>query len=398
MKILKLFFILVSSQISSLTTYKITINQNPDNLATASSYFVQKTYLPILLHVTIVKAISPENSRQFSDTFTSFIKNFSRKFTFQLEDASTLKPTTDRRRSNLMFIDTLASFNAICTQINHHNFKMRKLFTVISIAPLTESEMNTIFDCFMDRLVIDANIIAPDANDTVSLFTFFPYRSAVECGNRSPIKINSFSNGRWSHEKFYYRRSNDLMGCPLHIGAAAVAAEPAVMLKKGSSGALKLTGIEKDVFMELAHRLNFTANFLIYNESVGSVYENGTGKGVLLKVLKNEVDAAIGFASLQYERTMFMSETKAYAMHSMAMISKLMTMFMVNAKFMISYCKNLNLIQFQREKNTVTWRSCSDPSPSRSGPSSSRSSQQHQFSPSFSRNSRQSSTLSSAVP
>lgn len=300
-----------------------------NDLAIGLSAYIEKVYLKQQSQLTVIKSLKPESSPKFSDLFVTIIQNLRKEYTVQIEDAATAKPLgSHRRRSNVFFIDSLESFRKILPILNYANFKMRKLFTVVSINSLTHDEMSEIFKLFNDRLIVTVNLISQDANKIVNLFTFNPNRSLLDCANTNPIKINSF-DGNWESDKFEYRKTNDMNGCPLRIGAAAVAAEPAVMHRNKSNGETELLGIEKDIFVELARRLNFTPNFIIYFESVGSIYDNGSANGVLGRVLKNEADVAIGFVSLQLLRTIVLSETSYYSMHSLAMISKLINKLVI---------------------------------------------------------------------
>lgn len=92
------------------------------------------------------------------------------------------------------------------------------------------------------------------------------------------------------------------------------------MTRYDSTGNIEVYGSEKDILVELSEKLNFKATFKIDGEFPGFVFENGTATGPLGKVINGECDVAIGYISLQYLRTLFFSETKAYTIIPLVMI------------------------------------------------------------------------------
>lgn len=293
----------------------------------AVSSIAKTVYIKNQKHVSISYSIEYRNIDMFSDILSGVTKKLEKRMTLQIESVKSVKPTIQRRFSNIIFIDSTESLKVLHNKLGYENFKMRKLFSVVAIKKLKIDEMIHIFNFFFVRLILNVNILVlmEENEKYFTLYTYFPFSNNL-CNNTFPHEINKFYTGTklWENNKFIYQKSRNLERCPLKIGTAVLANEPAIIFKNLSlNGVLELYGIEKDIFQELSLRLNFTPNFKAHFQPIGQVFENGNGSGVLQNVLTNDEDVAIGFSSLQYIRTIFLSETKFYAMHDLVLVGKL---------------------------------------------------------------------------
>lgn len=273
----------------------------------------------------IVTSVSEDNRSKLSEVLEVSLKPLENSIAASIEDVKFLKPIKNRRRSsNIFIVDSIENFDKICQHVNYDNFKMRKLFTVVSIVILSDKEMKNIFDCFMSRLVVSVNILSLDESHSLNLFTFFPFREGVECKNTNLVKINSFDAtlNAWENENFLPKKSRNLQNCPLVVGVAAKSTEPAIIINYDSKGKRIISGIEYEIFAELSKRLNFDLKLEIFNESVGAIFPNGTGNGVLVRTLRKEVEVTLGLVSLQLSRTLIFSETSYYSMHALGLIGE----------------------------------------------------------------------------
>jgi len=314
---------------SPLEPYKFqinTINSLDKTLGLSIAEIGKNYYLKNQTHINIVKSIKSENLDAFFDVIDTLISTFKiENIAFQIENAKLLNATDTKRTSNMLFIDSVESFNIFLKILNSAYFKVGKVITIISIKELTISDMKIIFDLLFKQYFVGVNILTTDSNKTVNLYTFFPFEDFLNCSNTNPIKISTFdaSSGKWSNSNnFYNRKTNDLMRCSIRIGTAATSSEPGILFRKYANGEIKIYGVEKEIFDIFAIKLNFTADYIPYFNGVGSIYPNGTGFGVLGNILNNDVDIGIGFVSLQYIRTLFLSVSHYYRIDALMLVGK----------------------------------------------------------------------------
>jgi hypothetical protein len=311
---LKEFFIifclwLCSKSIKSSSGHDIKI------IAESLTEIVKKVYLS-KGNLEITTAVDEKNSHELFDVLSECLRNFE-DLTVTIEKIENVKPLRDRRRtSNIFIIDSVKSFKKICEKINYDNFKMRKLFTVVNLKVSTENEIQEIFDCFMSKLIVNVNVL-----NFSDLFTFFPFSNENSCKSTKPIKINEFDK-KWKNSNFQFKKSKNMKNCPLKIGVAVLSTQPGIILTKFPNKTDEVSGVEKEIFDEFSKRLNFKADYKIFNTSVGKVFPNGTGTDTLGAAIDNKIDVAIGFISLQLIRTFFLSQTIHYDMHAMGLVGE----------------------------------------------------------------------------
>lgn len=294
-------------------------------IANGLSCIMRKFYSTRGSHLNIMTSVGDENRSKLNEVLEISLKSLGNSVTASIEDVKFLTLVKRRRRySNIFIVDSIENFDKICQHVNYDNFKMRKLFTVVSIVHLSEEEMKHIFDCFMSRLIVSVNILALDKSHSLNLFTFFPFSEGEGCRNTNLVKINSFhaSKNEWENQHFHPKKSRNFHNCPLVVGIALKSTEPAVIIDYDSTGKPVVSGVELEIFAELSKRLNFDLKLKIFNESVGQINANGTGNGVLGRTFRKEVEVTLGLVSLQLVRTLVLSETSYYSMHALGLISE----------------------------------------------------------------------------
>ena len=315
---------------SPLETYVFqldTVNSFDKILGLSVTEIAKNYYLKNSSHLNMIHSIKKGNHYKFIDVMDTLIFTFkSDETTFQIEDSETIHQTIDTKRSsNMLFIDSVKSFKKILKVLNSAYFKVGKVITIISIKELTISEMEMIFSLLFKQNLVSVNILSTNIARTVNLYTFFPFKDYSNCKDTTPIIISTFdiNSLKWSNSNnFYNRKTNNLMSCPIRIGAAAVSSEPGIMSRKLENGELEIYGVEKDIFDEFSTKINFTIDYVPYFNGVGSVYPNGTGFGVLGNVLNNDIDIGIGFVSLQYTRTLFLGVSHYYRIDTLMLVGK----------------------------------------------------------------------------
>lgn len=315
---LKEFFIIFCLSIFLVNSINLTTPTTNEGgaeiIANGLSDIMRKIYAKKGSNLFIIQSVN--DRYKLNDVLGLSIKLIDSTLSVMIEDVEKLKPLKNRKRNmNIFFFDSVENFNKICQFVRFDYFKMRKLFTLIAIEKLTENEMEEIFRCFMDRLVVNVDLLTLSDNK-LDLFTFFPFRNDAECGNTKIVKINSF-NGTWETSHFHPKKSKNFHKCPIVAGVAGKSTEPAIFVNNG-----KVSGVEMEIFEELAKRFNFELKVKVFNESVGKMYDNGTGNGVLARVVRNEADVCLGLTSLQPIRTKFLTETTLYDIHALGIIGE----------------------------------------------------------------------------
>ncbi|XP_070496609.1 uncharacterized protein [Chironomus tepperi] len=314
---------LLASPLETFNFQLNTINPVDKTLGLSVTEIAKDYYLKSNSYLNIVKSIKPENLNEFIDVMDTIISTLKvYEIAYQFEDTKTIHQAINTKRSaNLVFIDSVESFNRILKVLNSAYFNIGKVITIISFKELAILEMEKMFNLLFKQQLLSVNILT-NFNKTINLYTFLPFRDYLNCENTTPFIISTFDgySGKWNSNNFYKRKASDLMKCPLRIGTAAVSSEPGIMFRKLGNGKIEIYGVEKDIFDELSVRLNFTTDYVPYFNGVGTVYPNGTGIGVLGNVLRNEIEVGIGFVSLQYIRTLFLSVTHYYRIDTLMLV------------------------------------------------------------------------------
>lgn len=272
-------------------------------------------------NLNIIRAVDKLNEFWLGDIISIILKTVENsKMEVTIEDYFVVKQMKDRKRwSVFIFIDSLGSFEKFYPKLSSNSFKFRRFTTVVAIKSLSDDNVETIFKMFWKLLIKNVNLVMRNSsNDIVELFTFIPFQVG-KCGDSKPKKINSFET-KWESQAFHLRKVDNFYQCPIVIGAASGSSEPAVMGRLDSKGQVELYGVEIDIFKELGRIFNFKPMFEAHGVFPGLVFENGTATGLMRKAIDGEVDAAIGLISLQLTRTLFLSDSKAYATIPLAMI------------------------------------------------------------------------------
>jgi hypothetical protein len=299
---------------------KSSINYATNKLLVKSlTQLLENYYIAEGSNLRFVTSVENKNLNELKD-FLEAVLTSNKKFPYVIQEVKAFKPLKDTKRSNFFIIDSVESLEKIYEKLNERKFKIRKLVTILSLINLNEDEIQEIFDYFTDRLMVNINILNPKKN-SVDLFTFFPFSNENPCGSTKPVKINSF-NEKWQNKIFFYEKSKNLFGCPLKIGVAALSTEPGIIVTKHPNNTFDLSGVEKEIFDEFSKRLNFKADYQIFQSQVGVAYENGTGSGVLGKLVNDEIDVALGLISFQLNRVRVFSESWYYDMHKLSIVGE----------------------------------------------------------------------------
>lgn len=314
---IKEFFIIFCLWVWLTKSFNITSGRE-ELIAESLSKLIKKVYPLKGFNVRFVTSVNNENVHKLNEVLSMTIPALDAEFPFIIQTIESLKPLKDNKRVNFFMVDSFESFKVIFLKLDRLKFRMRKLATIVALNPLSENEIQEIFNYCKTRFMIYMDVLTPNEN-SMDLFTYFPFSENNPCGCTKPVKVNSF-NSKWEKENIKYKKSRNMHGCPLKIGAAALSTEPGVIVTNTSEGYFELTGIEKEIFDEFSKRLNFKADYQIFQSQVGKVFENDTGTGVLGKVLSNDIEVAIGLISLQMGRVRYFTESWYYTMAALSIV------------------------------------------------------------------------------
>lgn len=231
-------------------------------------------------HFHVVNAAGSENLYENNDIIKHFIKVT--KSIVQIENVEGISRNQQHKRySSVIFVDSFDSLLKFLSKLSSKNFKFRRFFLIVLTKEFTLDEMEKSFEHFWRISIKNVDLIVRQSNSEVNLFTYLPFNKFNKCGDTPPVKINSYdeSTGEWKTDKFYPIKVSNLHKCPLIIGCAVGTAQPWLINEKLPNGSVLLTGIEKDIFVEISLQMNFEPKFEIHGKSPGSVYENGTATG-----------------------------------------------------------------------------------------------------------------------
>jgi hypothetical protein len=256
-------------------------NQEKSHLIQAVVRIVHGFYSFNGSYFHVVNAAGEENLKETNDVIDGVVKLSSA--VVQVEDVCGILRRQERKRySVLVFIDSFKSFLKFLEKFSTKNFKFRRYFTVVLTREIEILEVAEIFDYFWYLSIKYVNLVMRhDSGGEIDLFTFFPFNEFNKCGDTTPVKINSFDKNtdEWKTDDFHPHKVKNLHKCPLVIGCAVGTAQPWLIDDMLPNGKVKLSGIEKDIFMEIAQHMNFRTKFEVHGKSPGSVFENGSATG-----------------------------------------------------------------------------------------------------------------------
>ena len=277
-KISLVFLLTVST--SNCTNYFCfkNIKETDENLLMTKAVvkIIQDFYISHGSYCHVISSVSRKNHNKLNDLITEVMKVT--KTVVQIENVEkNLTSQVRKRYSVLVFADSMESFLKFHSKLSSNDFKFRRFFTVVMTDERPLSEVEKIFDLFWKLSIKNVNLILRHNSGDIDLFTYFPFTKTKKCGETTAVKINNFNKdlGGWNSKSFHPVKVKNLQKCQIIIGCAVGTAQPWLINDKDK----EISGIEKDIFMELSKYLNFDPKFENHGTSPGSVFENGSATG-----------------------------------------------------------------------------------------------------------------------
>lgn len=148
------------------------------------------------------------------------------------------------------------------------------------------SNLERIFARLFALQVIDVNVLMLDNEDTLQIYTYFPFKK-TDCESLQAEIYMSFEQMKdieSSLKIFYPNKIENMYACPVKV--ALINFPPYITFNTMANDSIpyNIEGSEGNILQVLADSLNFTLRLTdnIYN--IGSVFENGTSNGTIKPV------------------------------------------------------------------------------------------------------------------
>ncbi|XP_045772350.1 uncharacterized protein LOC123872211 [Maniola jurtina] len=191
-------------------------------------------------------------------------------------------------------------FEYFLKMINHVIVVPIKVILVIANRELsTISTISTEFTkTAWDNDVGDIVIVGYDADDTVSLKTYFPYENGI-CNNYIPVSL------RPNTTKYFMEKFRNFNGCPIRV--TLLENIPYVKLKKENDTVTAVGGIDGNLLKLIIEKVNSTMEIVSsVDYGVVSTCLNGTRVGSFNNLVYNKADImapSIIIVSMRYVRS-----------------------------------------------------------------------------------------------
>lgn len=164
------------------------------------------------------------------------------------------------------------------TSIDHYGY-----YTVVltSFFEDQETDLINIFRECWKHDIVNVNILtySEATRPAVLLHTYFPFAPS-QCGTILPVVWNTFEMGHFVEKNpLFPLKTKNLFQCPISILVSQF--RPYVFVTRNNADATyDFAGIEYNLLLELAKRINFKLNFTVYwNPNLGALYDNGSASG-----------------------------------------------------------------------------------------------------------------------
>lgn len=271
-----------------------------------------KLYPGSFSNIRVLSSITKEMRQRNYEIVTDLIILLNGELKVTLEEPHTLEKSAKKRGSPMVIIiHSIESFELLEKKLTYDNLKFRKYYLLILMNGIFPG-LENIMQRFWAHWIYNIGVLAEDDDGNVLMLTTFPFANG-KCGNDLKLElINKFhtKTKSWDSREFFPERFNNLNLCPLKVGAMPSNYPSAIMKKTAKEGKV-FSGIEVELIKAIASAFNSTTQFEDF-DSAGSIYENGTvsSSGMLPSLFNKKVDAVLGTMSLQFERVLYLSETK----------------------------------------------------------------------------------------
>lgn len=263
-------------------------------------------------NIRIICTVSLEVKLKTDDIVTNLIKVLKSNLKVSIWELKALTKIPNKSGSFvIIFINSLDTFELLSEKILYSSGQFEKFYLLVLVNG-TFNGLNKIIETFWKLWIYNINVICKERDGTISLSTFYPYTNK-SCGNNTNLQVvNRFDPKtlKWSTVNFYSDKFKNLHKCKINVGALK-SFPPSAIVEK-SKNETKISGFEVDIFTEMSKIYNLNCSFEDF-ENIGVISKNSSNNTDMLQsVYDGKLDVALGGLSLQFERLIFLSETRSF--------------------------------------------------------------------------------------
>lgn len=284
------------------------------DLINITNLIAEKIFMKHFPVTNIISTVENPKDRYFINFCTLLLRANNGFIIYRLDTHTNIQQIGNRTKTNNIFlIDSYESFKILYKNLDPKRFDFRGYYLFVLInGPM--NELGKIFEAMWHKRILNTYAVHADKKDFIYIKTIFPFRKGL-CGNTSPILIERLKNGKYfgNWDYFLPDKTKNLFECGLRL--VLFERCPAVCITANvKANTSTVTGFEIILFRLIASKLNFKIQRTILpgTKQWGTIYDNGTGTGAILKVLKNESEIAIGNYGLRQNRLEYIDNSIVY--------------------------------------------------------------------------------------
>lgn len=282
--------------------------------------FIEIVRVPKMTTFDIISQINNEQTEKALDCVKELIikNNFAFTTVTNIQQVKS-SSSVERKRSHVVIIlDSKESLKAILQKMTPNSYNYHGHYLIILTQKSIE-DFDSWFDFFWRSFIYNVNILI-EINESVEMFTFYPFARGKMCHDTKSVKINEYTNGTWANKSFFPPKLKNFHQCRLK--AACYEFGPSALRTIQINGSISLNGSDVEILKGLAEVLNFDLeiNILTNLGSWGQVWENGSAVGAFKSIIDGETDIIANFYYLTDLRSRYMQFTRAYYSLSLMMM------------------------------------------------------------------------------
>lgn len=289
-----------------------------ENLLNAVKIITSKTTSNKVLNVII--ASSKTDSQEFSDLF---LKATMEKFKVRIHTVEMIRnpQIASPRKNSVIILETFQDFKKVLQNLIHKSFHKHGHYIFTLVSGNIQELSQIFYECWKNQFY---NVIAiyEDLVEHIQVFSFFPYRSATDCSNTSPVLVNTYIDGSfiYSLKDIFPKKMYNLNQCAVRVGSPS-SWPPHMNTEILPNGTIKGYGRDHEIMVALAQNLNFKLNYS-HIGILGAIHPNGTMNGIPESVMKNQSDMIVGDWWLILYRLQFFDATNSYISEQLVFVLK----------------------------------------------------------------------------
>lgn len=209
-----------------------------------------------------------------------------------------------------LFVDSKDSLKVALESMTPDQYDYHGFYSII-LSQQSIDDLYAMFDLLWTSLIYNVNILV-QMNDSVNVFTFYPFARGSQCHDTEPVKINQFTNDTWKEKSFFPAKMQNFHRCKLKIVAYEYG--PAAQRTLHPNGTITYNGSDIEILRGISDAINaeLEINILTTIGSWGQIFENGSSSGAFEMVMNRSMDVCANFYYLTELRSKFMQFTNAY--------------------------------------------------------------------------------------